>query len=88
MDEKLKQEWESCVKCGLCRSVCPVFKELRQEPFVARGHISLLSILPPLVKTIFYYPSLHPKPNSQLIPDFTRSYKKVFKNLAKFSGAL
>jgi len=43
MDEKLKQEWESCVKCGLCRSVCPVFKELRQEPFVARGHISLLS---------------------------------------------
>ncbi|MGC8501764.1 (Fe-S)-binding protein [Desulfurella sp.] len=43
MDERLKKEWESCVKCGLCRSVCPVFKELRQEPFVARGHISLLS---------------------------------------------
>ncbi len=43
MNERLKQEWESCVKCGLCRSVCPVFRELRQEPFVARGHISLLS---------------------------------------------
>jgi glycolate oxidase iron-sulfur subunit len=43
MNERLKKEWESCVKCGLCRSVCPVFKELRQEPFVARGHISLLS---------------------------------------------
>lgn len=43
MDNRLTKEWESCVKCGLCRSVCPVFRELRQEPFVARGHISLLS---------------------------------------------
>lgn len=43
MDERLKKDWESCVKCGLCRSVCPVFSELRQETFVARGHISLLN---------------------------------------------
>ncbi len=45
MDERLKESWESCVKCGICRSVCPVFKEEKSEPFVARGHITLLSEL-------------------------------------------
>ncbi len=43
MDKRLYQAWESCVKCGICRSVCPVFKEEKSEPFVARGHITLLS---------------------------------------------
>ncbi len=43
MDERLKEAWESCVKCGLCRDVCPVFREEKAEPFVARGHIALLS---------------------------------------------
>ncbi|WP_022670615.1 (Fe-S)-binding protein [Hippea alviniae] len=45
MDKRLYEAWESCVKCGICRSVCPVFKEEKTEPFVARGHITLLSEL-------------------------------------------
>ncbi|WP_025270313.1 (Fe-S)-binding protein [Hippea sp. KM1] len=45
MDKRLFKEWESCVKCGICRSVCPVFKEEKSEPYVARGHITLLSEL-------------------------------------------
>jgi len=43
MDKRLYETWESCVKCGICRSVCPVFKEEKSEPYVARGHITLLS---------------------------------------------
>ncbi|MEK6794142.1 MAG: (Fe-S)-binding protein [Spirochaetota bacterium] len=34
-------EFERCMKCGKCRSVCPVFKELENELFVARGKLKL-----------------------------------------------
>jgi glycolate oxidase iron-sulfur subunit len=32
----------ACVKCGLCRSVCPVFDVLKTEPAVARGKLALV----------------------------------------------
>jgi glycolate oxidase iron-sulfur subunit len=38
----LDKKWETCVKCGLCRSVCPVFREEKKEQYVARGHITLI----------------------------------------------
>lgn len=41
----IEESWDSCVKCGICRSVCPVFKEKKEEPFVARGHITLIQEL-------------------------------------------
>jgi glycolate oxidase iron-sulfur subunit len=31
-----------CVKCGSCRSVCPVFAELERESSVARGKLALI----------------------------------------------
>lgn len=31
------KEFEKCMRCGKCRSVCPVFKELGNELYVARG---------------------------------------------------
>ncbi len=31
------KEFEKCMKCGKCRSVCPVFKEFGNELYVARG---------------------------------------------------
>ena len=31
------KEFEKCMRCGKCRSVCPVFKEMGNELFVARG---------------------------------------------------
>ncbi|AGL02104.1 (Fe-S)-binding protein [Desulfoscipio gibsoniae] len=34
-----------CSRCGKCRSVCPVFEELRAEPYVARGKVQLYKAL-------------------------------------------
>ncbi|MBW2659840.1 MAG: (Fe-S)-binding protein [Deltaproteobacteria bacterium] len=31
------KEFQKCMQCGKCRSVCPVFKELGNELYVARG---------------------------------------------------
>ncbi|BCL61101.1 hypothetical protein DGMP_17940 [Desulfomarina profundi] len=31
------QEFQKCMQCGKCRSVCPVFKEIGNELYVARG---------------------------------------------------
>lgn len=38
----LKEELEKCLRCGECRSVCPVFDATRNEKFAARGKIALL----------------------------------------------
>ncbi len=37
----VRQELKKCTKCGECCSVCPIFKESREEKFVARGKLSL-----------------------------------------------
>lgn len=29
-------EFQKCMQCGKCRSVCPVFKEMGNELYVAR----------------------------------------------------
>ncbi|WP_457576712.1 4Fe-4S dicluster domain-containing protein [Desulfomarina sp.] len=31
------REFQKCMQCGKCRSVCPVFKEIGNELYVARG---------------------------------------------------
>ena len=36
-------ELQKCVKCGICQSVCPLYKELFQENLVARGRIALMN---------------------------------------------
>ncbi len=33
---------EKCIKCGLCKSLCPVFKILKEEEISPRGHSILL----------------------------------------------
>ncbi|MBT4165763.1 (Fe-S)-binding protein [archaeon] len=43
--ENAKQEIEEiidkCIKCGLCKSRCPVFKVIREECVSPRGKVSL-----------------------------------------------
>ena len=41
--EEASEIFESCVKCGLCKGRCGVFRVLREEGFSARGKGDLLS---------------------------------------------
>lgn len=43
--ESVSGEIERCLKCGLCRSVCPVFAEVLDESGCARGKIALIEAL-------------------------------------------
>jgi glycolate oxidase iron-sulfur subunit len=44
-DSKAMQEMDRCARCGKCQAVCPVFKELKDEAFVARGRVALFEAL-------------------------------------------
>jgi len=41
--EEVMDITEKCIKCGLCKELCPVFKALREEQYSPRGHAILLS---------------------------------------------
>ena len=41
--EEISEILEPCVKCGMCKSLCPVFKIIREEAVSPRGHAILLS---------------------------------------------
>lgn len=39
---RYEDELIRCIKCGLCRAVCPVFEVVRSESAVARGKVALI----------------------------------------------
>jgi len=41
----IKEQLMKCVRCGKCRSVCPVFAEVRNETVAPRGHVFLVQML-------------------------------------------
>jgi len=41
--EEIIEIMEKCIKCGLCKELCPVFKLIREEQYSPRGHAILLS---------------------------------------------
>lgn len=41
--EEASEILEKCVKCGMCKSLCPVFKILREEQYGPRGKAILIS---------------------------------------------
>lgn len=41
--EEASQIFEECINCGMCKSLCPMFKTLKEERVSARGHGILLS---------------------------------------------
>lgn len=43
--DKLKEETDKCIRCGLCQKVCPIYAEMGSEPFVARGKVRLIKEL-------------------------------------------
>lgn len=41
--EEASEVFENCVRCGMCKSLCPVFKVLKEERVSARGKGIILS---------------------------------------------
>ncbi len=41
----VKEQLMKCVRCGKCRSVCPVFAEIRDETAAPRGHVFMVEML-------------------------------------------
>lgn len=41
----VKEQIMKCVRCGKCRSVCPVFAEIRNETAAPRGHVFMVQML-------------------------------------------
>ena len=40
--EEIREIIEGCIKCGLCKSLCPVLRVLREEQFSPRGKAIIL----------------------------------------------
>jgi len=40
---EIKEEVYKCSKCGLCRSICPVFKTFKNEMYLPRGRYNILN---------------------------------------------
>ncbi len=40
--EEIREIIEGCIKCGLCKSLCPVLRILREEQFSPRGKVIML----------------------------------------------
>ena len=41
----VKEQLMKCVRCGKCRSICPVFAEIRNETVAPRGHVFMVQML-------------------------------------------
>ncbi len=41
--EEAQEIFSTCIKCGMCKSLCPVFKVLKEESTSPRGHGILIS---------------------------------------------
>ena len=40
--EEIREIIDNCIKCGRCKSLCPVFKVLREEHYSPRGKVILM----------------------------------------------
>jgi len=41
--EEVQEILSPCIKCGMCKSLCPVFKTLKKEEISPRGHAIMLN---------------------------------------------
>jgi glycolate oxidase iron-sulfur subunit len=42
IEEEIKEILNECINCGMCKSLCPVFKTLKLEELSPRAHTILL----------------------------------------------
>ena len=45
MDKELREEIYKCSKCGLCKSVCPIYLATKNEMYLPRGRFIILNSL-------------------------------------------
>lgn len=43
LEIEIKESMERCIKCGMCKSLCPVFKAMREEYYSPRGKAMIMS---------------------------------------------
>ena len=43
MNQQIKDEIYKCSKCGLCKSVCPIFQATKNEMYLPRGRYIVLN---------------------------------------------
>lgn len=43
--EQMRNQIATCMRCGNCQAVCPVYREVPREPAVARGKVALAAAL-------------------------------------------
>ena len=97
--EELKTQLEKCVLCGLCNSVCPVFKTLHMHEFSPRGKIAMFK-LNLLYEELIYACTLCKAcelncPNDVKLTELILEARKkkpkgeeLMKNLKKFDNAI
>jgi len=42
INEEVQEILEKCIKCGMCKSLCPVFKTLNEEYYSPRGRTMIM----------------------------------------------
>jgi len=42
IEESIKEIVEKCIKCGICKSLCPIFKTLNEEFYSPRGRAIIM----------------------------------------------
>ena len=40
--ESIEKEFAVCIRCGMCQSVCPLYKQTNLEADVARGKLAII----------------------------------------------
>ena len=41
----VRDQLKKCVRCGRCRTVCPIFAEIKNETVAPRGHVFMVQAL-------------------------------------------
>ena len=91
MNEQIKEEIYKCSKCGLCKSVCPIYIATKNEMYLPRGRFIILNSLFNKKPSNEFTKNLDVCLHCNLCKDFCPSNinsAEIFKDLKKKSKTL
>lgn len=91
MNEQIKEEIYKCSKCGLCKSVCPIYLATKNEMYLPRGRFIILNSLFNKKPSNEFTKNLDICLHCNLCKDFCPSNinsAEIFKDLKKESKTL